>query len=174
MAAVKETVRQVLAIVTDPSYKSATSARRQKLREVIAPRFDFSDMAKSSLGYHWRTLTPAQRADFVRAFTALLEASYMGKIESYKGQKISYLRETQDGSYAQVYTSIQSGGGEPVSVNYRLKQSDGTWKVYDVAIDQISLVGNYRNQFNRVINDKGYAQLLAAIKQKEQSIDSGR
>ena len=98
----------------------------------------------------------------------------MGKIESYKGQKISYLRETQDGSYAQVYTSIQSGGGEPVSVNYRLKQSDGTWKVYDVAIDQISLVGNYRNQFNRVINDKGYAQLLAAIKQKEQSIDSGR
>ena len=174
MAAVKETVKQVLAIVTDPSYKSATSERREKLREIIAPRFDFSDMGRSALGYHWRTLSQPQRDQFVHLFTGLLEASYMGKIEDYKGQKIAYVKEKQDGPYAQVDTNIlQPGGGEPVSVNYRLRQTNGDWKVYDVTIDQISLVGNYRNQFNRIINEKGYDKLVAAIKSKQQSIDSG-
>jgi phospholipid transport system substrate-binding protein len=173
MATVKETVKQVLAIVTDPSYKSATSERREKLREIIAPRFDFSDMARSAMGYHWRTLSQAQRDDFVHAFTGLLEASYMGKIEGYKGQEIVYVKETQDGSLAQVNTKIVPKGGEAIPVNYRLKNNDGTWKVYDVVIDNISLVGNYRNQFNRIMNEKGYDKLLAAIKQKQQSIDSG-
>lgn len=173
MAEVKETVRQVLAIVTDPTYKSATSERRERLREVIAPRFDFSDMARSAMGYHWRTLSQAQRQDFVRVFTGLLEASYMGKIEGYKGQKIVYVKETQDGSLAQVNTNIVPKGGEPIAVNYRLKQSDGNWKVYDVVIDNISLVGNYRNQFNRIMNQQGYDKLIGAIKKKQQSIDSG-
>ncbi len=173
MSAVKETVHQVLTIVTDPSYKSATSERREKLRRIIAPRFDFSDMARSAMGYHWRTLSQAQRDRFVQAFTGLLEASYMGKIEGYKGQKIIYIKQLQDGDLAQVNTSIVQPGGEPISVNYRLKQTNGGWKVYDVLIDQISLVGNYRNQFNRIINEKGYDKLVSAIKQKQQSIDSG-
>src|SRR5580704_158157 len=104
MAAVKGTVDQVLSIVTDPAYKSATSERRAKLREVILPHFDFSDMARSAMGYHWRSLTQAQRDQFVRVFTDLLAASYMGKIEGYKGQKIVYLKETQDGDLSQVNT----------------------------------------------------------------------
>ena len=173
MAAVKGTVNQVLSIVGDPSYKSATSERREKLRQVIAPRFDFTDMARSAMGYHWRSLSPVQRDQFVQLFTGLLEASYMGKIEGYKGQKIVYLKETQDGDLAQVNTQIAQSGNEPISVNYRLKQSGGSWKVYDVLVDQISLVGNYRNQFTRIINQKGYDSLVSAIKQKQQSIDSG-
>jgi phospholipid transport system substrate-binding protein len=173
MSAVQGTVKQVLSIVTDPSYKSATSERREKLREVIAPRFDFSDMARSAMGYHWRTLSQAQRDEFVSVFTGLLEASYMGKIEGYKGQKIVYVRESQDGSTAQVNTNIVPKGGEPISVDYRLKQSGATWKVYDVVIDHISLVGNYRNQFNRIMNEKGYDKLVSAIRQKQQSLDSG-
>lgn len=173
MATVQQTVQQVLSIVKDPSYKSATSARREKLREVIAPRFDFSEMARSAMGYHWRTLSPAQRDEFVRLFTGLLQASYMGKIEGYKGQKIVYVKETQNGATAQVNTNIVPSGGDPISVNYRLKQDDGSWKVYDVLIDQISLVSNYRNQFNRIMNEKGYDQLVSALKQKEQAIDSG-
>jgi phospholipid transport system substrate-binding protein len=173
MAAVKETVKQVLAIVKDPSYKSAGSERRQKLREVIAPRFDFSDMARSAMGYHWRTLSQAQRDEYSRLFIGLLEASYMGKIEGYQGQKIEYVKETQDGDTAQVNTKIIPSGGDAISVNYRLKQSDGTWKVYDVIIDQISLVGNYRNQFNRVMNERGYDKLISALKQKQQALDAG-
>ena len=173
MAAVKGTVNQVLSIVSAPSYKSATSERREKLREVINQRFDFTDMARSAMGYHWRSLSPAQRDQFVQLFTGLLEASYMGKIEGYKGQKIIYLKETHDGDLAQVNTQIAQSGNEPISVNYRLKQSGGSWKVYDVLIDQISLVGNYRNQFTRIINQKGYDSLVSAMKQKQQSIDSG-
>jgi phospholipid transport system substrate-binding protein len=173
MTTVEETVQQVLSIVTDPSYKSTTAQRREKLREVIAPHFDFSEMARSAMGYHWRTLSPAQREEFVRLFTGLLEASYMGKIEGYKGQKIVYVKQTQDGPLAEVDTKIVPPGGEPIAVNYRLKQSDGIWKVYDVLIDQISLVGNYRNQFNRVMNEKGYDNLVKALKQKQQAIDSG-
>jgi phospholipid transport system substrate-binding protein len=173
MATVQETVRQVLSIVKDPSYQSSTSARREKLREIIAPRFDFTEMARSAMGYHWRTLSPAQRDEFVGLFTGLLEASYMGKIEGYKGQKIVYVKQSEEGSLAQVNTNIIPSGGEPIAVNYRLKQSDGTWKVYDVVIDQISLIGNYRNQFNRIMNSKWYGQLVSALKQKQQSIDSG-
>lgn len=173
MATVQETVQQVLSIVKDPSYKSATSERRDKLREAIEPHFDFSDMARSAMGYHWRTLSPTQRDQFARLFTGLLEASYLGKIEGYKGQKIVYVKQTQDGALAQVNTNIVPSGGEPIAVNYRLKQDDGAWKVYDVVIDQISLVGNYRNQFNRIINEKGYDKLVSALKQKQQAIDSG-
>lgn len=173
MAAVKGTINQVLAIVTDPAYKSANSARREKLRALIAPRFDFTDMARSAMGYHWRSLSQAQRDEFVRLFTGLLEASYMGKIEGYKGQKIVYVKELRDGDQAQVNTNIVQGGNEPIAVNYRLKESGGSWKVYDVMVDQISLVGNYRNQFSRIINQKGYDTLVQAIRQKQQSIDSG-
>lgn len=173
MAAVKDTVNQVLSIVTNPSYKAARTQERDKLRAVVAPRFDFSDMARSAMGYHWRTLSQPQRDEFVSVFTKLLEASYMGKIEGYKGQKIEYLKESHDGDYAEVMTNIVPSGGEPISVNYRLKFSGGAWKVYDVLIDHISLVGNYRNQFTRIMNEKGYDQLVSMIKKKEQSIDAG-
>jgi phospholipid transport system substrate-binding protein len=173
MAAVKDTVNQVLAIVGDPSYKAARSEERDKLRAVVAPRFDFSDMARSAMGYHWRTLSQPQRDQFVNVFTRLLEASYMGKIESYHGQKIDYVKQTRDGDYAEVFTNINQSGAEPISVNYRLKLENGAWKVYDVLIDHISLVGNYRNQFTRIMNEKGYDQLVNLIKKKEQSIDTG-
>jgi len=173
MAAVKETVDQVLSIVQDPAYKSATTERRQKLRQIILPHFEFSAMSRSAMGYHWRTLTQTQRDQFVHEFTELLAASYMGKIEGYKGQKIIYLKETQNGDDAQVDTDIAQPGSDAISVNYRLQQSGGTWKVYDVLVDEISLVGNYRNQFNRIMNNKGYNALIAAIQQKVQSIDAG-
>jgi phospholipid transport system substrate-binding protein len=173
MSAVKGTINQVLSIVSDPAYKSANSARRDKLRTVIAPRFDFTEMARSALGYHWRSLSQAQRDEFVRLFTGLLEASYIGKIEGYKGQQVVYVKELRDGDRAQVNTNIVQRGNEPISVNYRLKESGGSWKVYDVMVDQISLVGNYRNQFSRIMNQKGYDTLVQSMRQKQQSIDSG-
>jgi phospholipid transport system substrate-binding protein len=173
MAAVKGTVNQVLAIVGDPHYKSAPSAERDKLRAVVAPRFDFTAMSRSAMGYDWRNLPPAQRQQFVTVFTRLLEASYMGKIESYNGQKIEYLRQTQNGDYGEVYTNIVPPGGEPISIDYRLKNQNGTWKVYDVLIDNISLVGNYRAQFHRIMTEKGYNELITLIEKKEQSLDTG-
>jgi phospholipid transport system substrate-binding protein len=173
MAAVKGTVNQVLTLVSSPQYKAARTTERDKLRALVAPRFDFSDMSRSAMGYDWRNLSQDQRQQFVTVFTRLLEASYMGKIESYNGQKIEYVKQTQNGDYAEVYTNIVQSGGEPISIDYRLKNENGTWKVYDVLIDSISLVGNYRAQFHRIMTEKGYNELITLIKNKEQSIDTG-
>ncbi len=104
-------------------------------------------------------------------FTGLLEASFIGKIESYKGQKIVYVKESSDGDLAQVNTDIMQQGSDAIAI--KLKQSGGTWKVYDVLVGQMSLVSNYRNQFNRIMNEKGYDTLISSIKQKQESIDAG-
>ena len=165
MAEVKSTVDQVLEILKNPEYKSAAAVRRQKLRDVIGVHFDFADMSRSALGVHWKSLSQDQRSEFVPVFKNLMEAVYMSRIESYSGQEIKILREKSDNSdYAEVYTSIAQEAAQPISVNYRLKRTDQGWKVYDVIVDGISLVANYRNQFNRVINSKGYAELVRQIK----------
>ena len=174
MVEAKATVDQVLQILKNPEYKSAPSQRRQKLRSVIGAHFDFADMSRSALGIHWRSLSQEQRGEFVRLFTSLMEAAYMSRIESYSGQKIEFLREREDSpGYYQVYTSIVQEGAQPISVNYRLKQTDSGWKVYDVLVDGISLVGNYRNQFNRVINSKGYDGLVEQIRMKVNQSGAG-
>jgi phospholipid transport system substrate-binding protein len=131
-------------------------------------------MSRSALGIHWRSLSPEQRTEFVGLFTQLLEAAYMSRIENYSGQTINILNERGDGpGYSEVYTNIVQGGAQPINVNYRLKQSDGGWKVYDVLIDGISLVGNYRNQFNRVINNNGYDSLVQQMKTKVTQVGAG-
>ena len=124
-------------------------------------------MARLAMDYHWRTLPQAQRDEFVQVFTGLLEALFIGKIAGYKGQNIVYVKESSDGDLAQVNTDIMQQGSDAIAINYRLKQSGGTWKVYDVLVDQMSLVSNYRNQFNRIMNKKGYDTLISAIKQKQ-------
>lgn len=167
MAEAKATVDQVLEILKNPQYKSVPAQRRQMLRAVIASHFDFNDMSRSALGFHWRGLSDAQRREFVGLFTSLLEAAYLSRIENYSGQTVAFLRESQDGpGYSEVYTNIVEKDAQPISVNYRMKQTDSGWKVYDVLVDGISLVANYRNQFNRVINDEGYESLVGRIKMK--------
>jgi len=174
MGEVKATVDQVLQILKNPEYKSAPAQRRQKLRAVIGGHFDFADMSRSALGTHWKSLSEEQRREFVRLFTSLMEAAYMSRIESYSGQEIDFLKERADSpGYSEVYTTIVLNEAQPISVNYRLKQTDSGWKVYDVLIDGISLVANYRNQFNRVINSKGYDGLVEQIKMKVNQSGAG-
>jgi phospholipid transport system substrate-binding protein len=176
-AEVKNTVDQVISILKNPAYRTNRQERRQKLRAAILPHFDFEAMSRSAMGYHWRSLTGAQRQEFSSAFTGLMEVSYTGKIESYHDQTIEYVKSFNNApDDAQVNTEIISkSGGEPIHVNYRLKKNaDGDWKVYDVLIDNISLVGNYRNQFNRVMNQSGFDGLVKAIKAKETQIDAGK
>ncbi|MGD0073712.1 MAG: ABC transporter substrate-binding protein [Candidatus Binataceae bacterium] len=173
MAEAKATVDQVLQILKNPEYKSAPAQLRQKLRSVIGGHFDFTDMSRSALGIHWESLSEQQRNEFVPIFTSLLESAYMSRIENYSGQQIQFVREISDGpGYAEVYTNIVQNGAQPIGVNYRLKQSDGGWKVYDVLVDGISLVQNYRAQFNRVINSSGYDSLVELIKMKVNQADS--
>jgi phospholipid transport system substrate-binding protein len=170
MSVVKATVNQALDVLRDTS--SPLAQRQDKLRQIVAQSFDFKEMAKSALGYHWKELTPAQQQEFTSAFVAFIEDSYLSKINDYRGQQVNFLKVTNDGpQYAQVNTDIvQPNGKDAIHVNYRLLKEDGTWKIYDVTVDAISIIANYRNQFNRVMNSKGYNTLIADLKAKQAAL----
>jgi phospholipid transport system substrate-binding protein len=169
MTVVKTTVNQALEVLQD---KSAPLAQRQdKLRQIVAQTFDFTEMARSALGYHWKEITPAQQQEFTNAFIAFIEDSYLSKINDYRGQVVNFLRVSNEGPQAaQVATDIVQPKGDPIHVNYRLLQEGSTWKIYDVTVDSISIIANYRNQFNRVMNSKGYDTLIADLKAKQAAL----
>ena len=170
MDVVKTTVDQALGVLRDTS--APLAQRQDKLRQIVAQTFDFTEMSKSALGYHWKQLTPQQQKEFTDAFIAFIEDSYLSKINDYRGQQVSFLGARNDGSqYAQVNTDIiQPDGKDPIHVNYMLVKEDGTWKIYDVAVDSISIIANYRNQFNRVMNNKGYDVLIKDLKSKQAAL----
>jgi len=166
---VRETVDTLLTILKDPQLKgeSKRNERREKLKQVISQRFDFPEMAKRALGPEWRRRSPEEQKEFVKLFTALLEQAYLDKIESYNGEKVQYLREQEDNNSAEVATKIVDNKGREFSVNYRLHNVNGDWKVYDVVIEDISLVNNYRAQFNRVLAKGSFEELLKRMKEKK-------
>jgi phospholipid transport system substrate-binding protein len=165
---VRQTADKVLAILKDPQLKgeSKKNERRDKLREVIYQRFDFTEMARRSLGSEWRRRSAEEQKEFVKLFTGLLERAYLDNIESYNGEKFRYLKEQEDNNHAEVDTKIIDNKGQEFSVNYRLHKVNGDWKVYDVVIEDISLVNNYRSQFNRVLATSSYEELVNRMKGK--------
>lgn len=165
---VRGTVDRVLEILANPTLKSADrrGERREQLSKVISARFDFSEMARRSLGSEWRRLNPAQQQEFVRLFTDLLRDAYATNIESYKGEKVIYKGETEDDPYAVVQTILKSADGNDYTIDYRLHRVGSEWKVYDVVIENVSLVNNYRAQFSRLINKSSYDGLIRALKEK--------
>lgn len=165
---VRVTVDRVLKILKDPALNSASAkeARRSELSKAILPRFDFEEMAKRSLGAEWRRRTPAEQEEFIRLFTDLLKDSYIETIESYRGDKVIYRRESQDGDYADVGTKVINERGEEFTIDYRLHLEGSEWKVYDVIVENISLVNNYRSQFRRVLERSSFAELLQTIRGK--------
>jgi phospholipid transport system substrate-binding protein len=165
---VRQTTDKLLAILKDPQLKgeSKKNERRDKLKEVIYQRFDFTEMARRSLGSEWRRRSPEEQREFVKLFTGLLERAYLDNIESYNGEKFRYLKEQEDNNHAQVDTKITGNKGQEFSVNYRLHNRNGDWKVYDVVIEDISLVNNYRSQFNRMLATSSYEELVNRMKGK--------
>ena len=156
---------QILKAAKLDSSKDRTKVINQ-LREIVYPRFDFEEMAKRSLGSHWRRLSPQQQKEFVTAFTDLLETTYADKIDLYEGQQVEYVGETIDKNYAEVNTRVIGKNRENYSVDYRLHQVGGKWRIYDVVAENISLVNNYRSQFNRVVVNSSVEELIKRIKQK--------
>ena len=165
---VRGTADKVLAILQEPGLKAEAqrAGRRNQLRQVIAARFDFDEMAKRSLGSHWQRRSADEQRQFVQLFSDLLERSYADQIESFNGEKIVYGREKQEKDHAEVDTKIASKKGEEFSVNYRLHLVDREWRVYDVVIENISLVNNYRSQFNRVLAKSSFDELLQQLQGK--------
>ena len=163
---IRAAIEKGISVVQDPKLrgKGKTEERRAQLREAVAPYFDFREMAKRSLGIHWRNRTPAEQQDFTRLYEQLLENSYAGKIESYHGEKIVYGRETVDPPYAVVRTNVVTGKGQEIPVNYLLLQEGPRWKVYDVVIEGISLVNNYRSQFSSILEKSSFPELMRKLK----------
>jgi phospholipid transport system substrate-binding protein len=164
----RATADKVLSVLNNPELRSAArkNERREQLRAVIYPRFDFAEMAKQSLGSQWSRRSPQEQREFVRLFTEVLENSYVDTIESYNGDKITYTRENLDKDRAEVFTKVVTKKGEEFSVNYILRSVDGEWKVYDVVIENISLVNNYRSQFNRILAKASFDELLRKLQAK--------
>ena len=169
MEQVRSTVDRVLAIVRRPNGKSKSQIdeQRAQLVEVISPRFDFSEMAKRSLGRHWAGRTLEEQREFVKVFAALMGRSYADNIESYTTQNVLYIREKEDRNFAQVDTKIVAETGSPMSINYKLHSVDREWKIYDLVIEDISIVGNYRSQFDRIIARSSFAELVRTMKEKQ-------
>jgi len=160
----RQVIERALNALNDPS--SQGEARRQKVKAIVDPYFDYQEMAKRSLGPAWGKLSPGQRQEFVALFAQLLEASYSDKIEKYAQRvKIDYTGEILDGEYAEVRTVVVKAN-DRIPLNYRLMNEGGTWKVYDVVIEGVSLVSNYRSQFSRIIHESGYAELVKRLKTK--------
>jgi len=160
----RQVIEKALDILQNPSYQG--EARRQMVKRLVDPYFDYQEMAKRSLGPTWGKLNAGQRQEFVQVFAQLLEASYSDKIEKYAQRvKIDYTGEILDGETAEVRTVVVRAN-DRIPLNYRLLNEGGTWKVYDVTIEGVSLVSNYRSQFSRIIHESSYAELLRRLKTK--------
>ena len=166
---VRTTVDKVFVMVNNSNLKSPAQKKdlQARLAEVIYPRFDFTEMAKRSLGPHWTRRTQQEQREFVKLFTELLGKSYADRIESYSSQNVAYTREVEDKNYAEVNTTIVSDKQEKVSINYKLHSVDKEWKVYDLVIEDISVINNYRSQFNRVIARSSFEELVRMLKEKQ-------
>lgn len=165
-------VDQAIKILEDPALKKPENAkeRRARLRKTAETIFDYRETAKRALARHWAGRTPQEQEEFIALFADLLERSYMGKIEQYGGENVSYVSETVDGDVAAVKTRILTKTKQEVPIDYRLLKSGGRWLIYDVIIEGVSLVGNYRNQFNRIIQTSSYAELVKRMKTKQDEL----
>jgi phospholipid transport system substrate-binding protein len=165
---IKTTVDKALVVLKDPRLKAPanTKERRDQLKQILFARFDFNEMAKRALGAEWRKRTPKDQEEFVSLFTELLERSYTETIEAYTDEKITYVGEKVDGSYADVNSKLLTAKGEEVAINYKVQLNNGEWRVYDVVVANISMVNNFRSQFTRVIANSSYDELIRRLKSK--------
>ena len=166
---VRGSIDRVLQILSDPELKkeAKSTERRTAIRTVANEIFDFTEISQRSLARHWAARSPEERQEFVRLFGDLLEYSYITKIEMYSGEKIQYAGELPDGDQAVVKTRIVTKTGVEIPVDYRMFVKSNRWRAYDVNIEGVSLVANYRSQFNTVIQRAGYPDLVAKLKAKQ-------
>jgi phospholipid transport system substrate-binding protein len=157
----KEGVDRVLRIVAKPGDHPA------EIRKVAQELFDFEQTARRTLGAHWNARTPEERREFVDLFADLLERTYVRRIESGAGGTVTYLGESVDGDEATVRTKVRTEQGTDIPIDYRMRRTNGRWVIYDVNIEGVSLIANYRTQFNRVIRTESYDALVARLRSKE-------
>jgi phospholipid transport system substrate-binding protein len=170
-------IDRVVKTLDEPDLKKEGKSRERRaaVRRIAEDIFDFAETAKRSLGRHWQTRNPAERKEFVDLFANLLERSYLSKIELYSGERIAYLGDTVEGDQATVRTRIVTKHGTEVPVDYKMYRHGGDrWLVYDVIIEGVSLIANYRTQFNKIIQTSSYEELVRKMKTKQAEFSEGR
>jgi phospholipid transport system substrate-binding protein len=168
-------LERVLKTVQDPEVKKGgRAAERRAVRKIAEEIFDFDDTARRTLARHWAQRSPAEREEFVALFTDVFEHAYLSKVELYQGERVTYLGESIEGNTATVRTRFATRQGSQLNVDYRMQQrgSSGRWLVYDVLIEGVSLVDNYRNQFNSVIQRSSYQELVRKLKAIQAQLQS--
>jgi len=167
----KTTIDEVLRIVNENELKQPDKAeeRRHMLEQVVEARFDYQEMSRRALGAPWKTLSDQEKQEFVALFRTLLTNSYADKIETYSGEGVQYLNERTEKEYAEVRTKVLSGKTE-IPLDYRLMNKANDWRVYDVVVDGVSLVNNYRGQFTKIIRSSSYADLVEQLRKKSEKI----
>ncbi len=173
----RTSVDQVIRILEDPALKSEPKIkeRRTSIRREADKIFDFEETAKRALGPHWQSLSEKDRQEFVSLFADLLERAYVSKIERYSGEKITYAGDSVSGDLATVKTRFVTKKGTEVPVDYRMLRRGDRWLVYDVNVEGVSLVANYRTQFNKIIQTASYEELISKMRnsQSEFSVPGG-
>jgi len=165
---IKQTTDKILSILTNPSLKgpSKTAEREKLIRQAIDERFAWEEMARRSLARYWDQRTEGEKKEFVRLYSDLLERTYMDKVEGYSGEKVVYEGESIDNGYAVVRVKIITKKNTDIRVHYRLKRVENKWLVYDVSIEGVSLVNNYRTQFNSIILKSSYENLVKRLRER--------
>lgn len=166
---VKQGTDRILEAVKDPNLKGTakTAERRKLLYKIADDYFDWDEMARRSMSIYWAERTPEEKKQFVAVFSDLLARSYVGKIEGYKNQKILYGAERIDGEYAIVETKIITERDVEVPIHYRLRKKGSRWLAYDISIEGVSLVNNYRTQFNKILTSSSFSELIKRMKTKQ-------
>lgn len=164
-AQLQDTMERVLAVTATFQSQSDFEKNKPRLKQIILPRFDFAEMARRSLGDNWSSLEGREN-EFVAAFIQFAEASYTSALGTYRGEKMVYGREQIDQNYAEVDTQVVGSSGESTPINYKLHFVRGQWKVYDVVIDQISLVSSFHSQFGRVLKTASMDELMRRLREK--------
>jgi phospholipid transport system substrate-binding protein len=147
--------------------------RRAQLRGLAEQHLDFALMARSALGARWQALSDGQRRDYVQLFTAFIEDAYLSRIQGYLNLKFTFVGQTVNGpDHAQVNTYVVQTNGDTTKLNFELERKGEEWRIYDVEIDGISMIGNYRVQFERVIKDQGFDALMSTLDRKQKELAS--
>ena len=168
MAQLSASINDFVSIMSNTSVAELrATGLPEKARQLVFARFDFSEMTKRSLGSHWKSLDQAEQREFVDAFTHRLLVAYGKTVRATGDEKIQFVREVRDGEQASVETQVVSGNGDQTPIDYRLHDIDGQWMVYDVVIDKVSVVNNYRSQFERVIATSSVQDLLRRMKNQD-------
>jgi phospholipid transport system substrate-binding protein len=169
--AMKGTIDEVLRILADKELKkpAKTDERRRMLEKVVGERFDYAEMSRRALGAPWANLSDKEKEEFVTLFQTLLVNSYADKVEAYSGEGVQYVNERTENEYAEVRTKVLTGKTE-IPLDYRLLNKSAAWRVYDVVVDGVSLVNNYRGQFTKILRNGTFTDLLDQLRKKSEKI----